>query len=168
MRRTLVELALDLAGSCRGTVCSEDSDRVPPPAGPKVSVIIPCYNLGEYLDEAVGSVLSQTYQGFEILVVDDGSTEPATRALLADYRRPDTRVIHAAYGGLAAARNLGIASAAGEYLCALDADDRLDPTYFEKAVPVLDADPSIGFVSCFRRSAMVGSGPSAAISPALL
>ena len=123
-----------------------------PPPHPKVSVIIPCCNLGQYLDEAVESVLSQTYQDFEILVVDDGSTEPATRALLADYRRPGTQVIHAAHGGLAAARNLGIASAAGEYLCALDADDRLDPTYFEKAVPVLDADPSIGFVSCWLRT----------------
>ena len=125
---------------------------MPPPARPKVSVIIPCYNLGEYLDEAVESVLSQTYQDFEILVVDDGSTEPATRALLADYRRPGTQVIHAAHGGLAAARNLGIANATGEYLCALDADDRLDPTYFEKALPLLDTDPSIAFVSCWLRA----------------
>jgi glycosyltransferase involved in cell wall biosynthesis len=115
-------------------------------------VIIPCYNLGEYLDEAVQSVLSQTYQNFEILIVNDGSTEPATAALLEGYRRPRARVIHMGHGGLAAARNLGIAHAAGEYLCALDADDRLEPTYFEKAVPVLDADPSIAFVSCWLRT----------------
>jgi GT2 family glycosyltransferase len=122
------------------------------PETPRVSVIIPCYNLGQYLDEAVESVLSQTCQDFEILVVDDGSTDPATQALLADYRRPKTRVIQVAHGGLAAARNVGVANTTGVYLCALDADDRLDPTYFEKAIPVLDADPSIAFVSCWLRT----------------
>jgi GT2 family glycosyltransferase len=118
----------------------------------KVSVVIPCYNLGAYLDEAVDSVISQTYQHFEILVVDDGSTDPQTRALLADYRRPCTRVLHAEHAGLAAARNLGIANASGEYLCALDADDRVEPTYFAKAVALLDADASIAFVSAWLRT----------------
>jgi GT2 family glycosyltransferase len=118
----------------------------------KVSVIIPCYNLGQYLDEAVESVLAQTFQDFEIVVVDDGSTDPTTQALLADYRRPKTRVIRAAHAGVSAARNVGIANSTGAYLCALDADDRLEPTYFEKAVPVLDADPSITWVSCWLRA----------------
>ncbi len=122
------------------------------PETPRVSVIIPCYNLGQYLDEAVGSVLSQTCQDFEIVIVDDGSTDAATHSLLADYRRPKTRVIHAGHGGVSAARNLGIANTSGTYLCALDADDRLDATYFEKAVPVLDADPAIAFVSCWLRT----------------
>jgi glycosyltransferase involved in cell wall biosynthesis len=118
----------------------------------KVSVIIPCYNLGQYLDEAVGSVLAQTYQDFEIVIVDDGSTDPTTQTLLADYRRPRTRVMRTEHGGVSAARNLGIANTTGAYLCALDADDRLEPTYFEKAVPVLDADLSITFVSCWLRT----------------
>jgi GT2 family glycosyltransferase len=117
-----------------------------------VSVIIPCYNLGEYLNEAVDSVLSQTYQDFEIVIVDDGSTDAATQALLADYRRPGTRVIHAAHAGVSAARNVAIAHTSGAYLCALDADDRLEPTYFEKAVPVLDANPVVAFVSCWLRA----------------
>jgi hypothetical protein len=122
------------------------------PAPPTVSVIIACFNLGQYLDEAVESVLAQTYQDFEIVVVDDGSTDSATRTLLADYRRPRTRVIRAAHGGVSAARNLAIANTTGPYLCALDADDRLDPTYFEKAVAVLDTDPTIAFVSCWLRT----------------
>jgi GT2 family glycosyltransferase len=117
-----------------------------------VSVIITCYNLGQYLNEAVDSVLSQTYQDFEVVIVDDGSTDAATQALLSDYRRPKTRVIHAQHGGVSAARNVAIASSNGPYLCALDADDRLEPTYFEKAVPVLDADPSVAFVSCWLRA----------------
>src|ERR1051325_3761742 len=110
---------------------------------PKVSVIITCYDLGRYLDEAVASVLAQTYQDFEIVIVDDGSTDPATQALLADYRRPKTRVIRPAHKGVMAARNLAIASATGEFLCALDADDRLRPTYFEKAIAKFDADPDL-------------------------
>jgi GT2 family glycosyltransferase len=122
------------------------------PETPEVSVIIPCYNLGHYLDEAVDSVLAQTYQSFEILVVDDGSTDRATQTLLGDYRRPRTRVIQVAHGGLAAARNAGIARASGNYLCALDADDRLEPSYLAKAVPRLDADPSVAFVSCWLRA----------------
>ena len=119
---------------------------------PRVSVIIPCYNLGQYLDEAVDSILSQTYRDFEIVIVNDGSTDPATQALLADYRRPHTRVIDVAHGGLAAARNLGIANTTGEYLCALDADDRLEPSYLEQAVRVLDGDASVTFVSCWLRT----------------
>lgn len=122
------------------------------PGTPRVSVIIPCYDLGHYLDEAVESVLSQTYQDFEILVVDDGSTDSATRALLADYRRPKTRMIQVAHGGLARARNVGVATATGQYLCALDADDRLEPSFLEKAVRVLDGDPSATFVSCWLRT----------------
>lgn len=122
------------------------------PGTPRVSVIIPCYNLGQYLDEAVESVLSQTYQNFEILIVDDGSSDPATQALLSDYRRPGTRVIWTPHSGLAAARNLGIANAAGEYLCALDADDRLEASYLAKTVAVLDHDPAVTFVSSWLRA----------------
>lgn len=121
-------------------------------AAPKVSVLIPCYNLGRYLDEAVDSVLAQTSQDFEILIVDDGSTDPATRSLLDGYTRPKTRVIRAPHGGLAVARNLAVANTTGGYLCALDADDRLEPTYFEKAAQVLDSDPAVTFVSAWLRA----------------
>jgi glycosyltransferase involved in cell wall biosynthesis len=121
-------------------------------AAPAISVIIPCYNLGQYLDEAVESVLAQTCQDFEIVIVDDGSTEAATQALLANYQRPHTRVIRAAHGGLAAARNLGIANTTGAYLCALDADDRLEPSFLAKTVRALDGDPSVAFASAWLRT----------------
>jgi glycosyltransferase involved in cell wall biosynthesis len=119
---------------------------------PKVSVIIPCYNLGEYLDEAVASVLAQTQQDFEILIVDDGSTDAATQAVLATYSRPKTRVIRTEHGGLAAARNLGISLASGRYLCALDADDRLEPSFLEKTSRVLDIDDGLTFSSSWLRT----------------
>ena len=118
---------------------------------PRVSVIVTCYNLGEYLDEAVDSVLAQTFQDFEILVVDDGSTEPETCRLLDDYRKPRTRVIRSENRGLPAAKNLAVAQTTGRYLCALDADDRLDPAMLEKSVAALDADASIAFVSHWIR-----------------
>jgi GT2 family glycosyltransferase len=119
---------------------------------PRVSVIIPCYDQGEFLDDAVGSVLAQTFDDFEIVVVDDGSTAAATRAILADYHRPKTRVIHAPHQGLAATRNRALAHATGTYLCALDADDRLAPAFLAKTVAVLDADPSVTFVSAWLRA----------------
>jgi glycosyltransferase involved in cell wall biosynthesis len=119
---------------------------------PKVSVIIPCYNLGVYLDEAVESVLRQTHQDFEIVIVNDGSTDPRTNALLANYDRPRTRVLSTANQGLSAARNYGIQRSTGPYICALDADDRLDPTCLARSVRLLDSDPSLSFASHWVRT----------------
>jgi glycosyltransferase involved in cell wall biosynthesis len=115
-------------------------------------VVIPCYNLGQYLDDAVSSVLGQTFRDFEILIVDDGSTDGATQAVLASYSRPKTRVIRAEHAGLAAARNLGISLASGRYLCALDADDTLEASFLEKMARVLDSDDSLTFSSCWLRT----------------
>jgi glycosyltransferase involved in cell wall biosynthesis len=114
---------------------------------PSISVIIPCCNQGRYLVEAVDSVLAQTRQDFEVLVVDDGSTDPGTLAVLDTFERPKTTVFRTANQGLARARNFLIARAHGRYLCALDADDRLHPEFLERAGAVLDGDPSVTFVS---------------------
>src|SRR5579862_5434278 len=132
----------------------------PSPAGtetvtmsaPRISVIVPCYNLGQYLAEAVDSVLAQTCQDFEVIVVDDGSTASDTQQVIATFSRPRTRVLRIPHAGLAAARNAGIAESRGDVLCALDADDRLEPSYFEKALAVLDRDPSVTFVSAWLRT----------------
>ena len=104
-------------------------------------------NLGGYLDEAVKSVLAQTYQDFEILIVDDGSTDPATVSLLDHYAQPKTTVFRTSNQKLAGARNFLIARARGTYLCALDADDKLHPQYLEKTIEVLEREPSVVFVS---------------------
>lgn len=115
---------------------------------PKVSVIIPCYNQGQYLDEAVDSVLNQTFQDFEIIIVNDGSTDEFTQNLLKEYNRPKTKVIHTSNQGLPSARNNGIREAQGEYILPLDADDKIGETYLEKAVKILDEDQDIGIVYC--------------------
>jgi len=115
---------------------------------PKVSVVIPCFNQGLYLDEAVDSVLAQTFQDFEILVVDDGSTDAETVKILKEYARPKTRVIHTDNQGLSAARNNGIREAQGAYILPLDADDKIGKGYLEEALRILDQHPEIGIVYC--------------------
>jgi glycosyltransferase involved in cell wall biosynthesis len=90
-----------------------------------VSVIIPTYNRAAWLKEAIESVLSQTYQQFELIVVDDGSTD-STGELLLQYG-PELSVLHAGHGGPSAARNCGIAAARGVYIAFLDSDDAWIP-----------------------------------------
>lgn len=116
---------------------------------PRVSVVIPCYNHGRFLPGAVASVAAQTFAPWEIVIVDDGSTDdsPAVaRALIGAY---PGRAIHLAAQpnlGLSAARNSGIAAARAEYVLTLDADDLLEPAMLEAAVAALDASPEVGFV----------------------
>jgi glycosyltransferase involved in cell wall biosynthesis len=109
---------------------------------------VTCYNLGEYLGEAVDSVLGQTCQDFEILIVDDGSTDSRTRAILDDFERPRTTLYREPHRGLAAARNVLINNATGEYVCALDCDDRLHPEFLRRTLAAFDEDPTLTFVSC--------------------
>ena len=99
----------------------------------KVSIIIPVYNVKDYLEEAVNSAISQTYQNLEIILVDDGSTDGSGQ-LCDDLKKKDNRiiVIHDKNEGLSEARNRGIRIATGEYLCFLDSDDYLDHTFVEK------------------------------------
>lgn len=138
---------------------------------PRVAVIVPCYNLGAFLEEAVDSVLSQTFSDVEIVVVDDGSTDPATRALLDRFSRPRTTLLRGPNRGLPAAKNTGIAATSAPYVCALDADDRLAPTMLARSVAVLDAEPGIAFVSHWLRTFGDEEGdwtPSSCDFPALL
>lgn len=114
----------------------------------RVSVIIPCYNQGQYLDQAVDSILNQTFQDFEIIIVNDGSTDALTVEKLKSYSRPKTRVLHTTNQGLPNARNNGIRETASAYILPLDADDYMGATFLEKAVPVLDTQPDIGIVAC--------------------
>lgn len=115
---------------------------------PKVSVIIPCYNDGKYIDQAVESVLQQTYQDFEIIIINDGSDEEYTQNFLRHYSKPKTRVIHITHQGPSMARNIGIQKAKGKYILPLDADDKIGNTYLEKGVEILESDSKIGIVYC--------------------
>lgn len=115
---------------------------------PKISVIIPCYNQGQYLEEVVQSVLNQTFKDFEIIVVNDGSTDQATIEILNNLNIPKTRVIHTTNQKLAMARNNGIKEAKGQYILPLDCDDKIGAKYLELANEILDNNSEMGIVYC--------------------
>jgi glycosyltransferase involved in cell wall biosynthesis len=115
---------------------------------PRVSVIVPAYNAAVYLPHAIDSVLAQTFVDWEIVVVDDGSTDH-TQSVVESYRpalAAKLQYIHQSNHGLPAARNTGIKAARGEFIALLDADDVWLPQRLERGVQVLDSDPEIGLV----------------------
>ena len=111
-----------------------------------ISVIIPTYNYGRFLREAIDSVLAQTYPAHEIIVVDDGSTDDTPR-ILAEYG-DRIRVIRQENLGASAARNTGIAAARGEWVSFLDSDDLWLPRKLECDAARIAADPDLGMVHC--------------------
>ena len=124
-----------------------------------VSIIIPCFNQGQYLAESIGSVLASDHHELEVIVVDDGSTDPATIALLDQLDYPQTRLIRQENRGLAGARNRGIAEAQGSYILPLDADDRIAPHYISQAVAALEKDLRLGIVYCRAEKFGAEQGP---------
>lgn len=101
----------------------------------KISVVIPVYNVEKYLQECVNSVLRQTYTDFEVILVDDGSTDSGGR-ICDDYAQKDprVRVIHQANGGLSVARNTGLRAAQGKYVYFLDSDDYIEDHTLEALI----------------------------------
>jgi glycosyltransferase involved in cell wall biosynthesis len=113
---------------------------------PIVSVIMPCFNQGQFIEEAVESAIAQTFTPVEIIIINDGSTDEATVRLLHNYQKPNVSVIHTDNHGPSAARNVGIQQAKGQYILPVDADDRIASTYLEKAFPILESQPNVGIV----------------------
>src|SRR4028118_698519 len=115
---------------------------------PLVSVIIPAYNAENFIAKTLETVLSQTYQNIEVLVVDDGSpdtTAEIVKSFVENYSR--VSLLQQSNAGVAAARNLAIEKSKGEYIAPIDADDIWYPQNIEKQVQCfLDSDPSVGLV----------------------
>ncbi len=120
-------------------------------AAPAVTVVIPCFDQGEFLEDAIRSVFGQTSSDFEIVVVDDGSTDASTIALIDSLSWPRLRVVRQSNQGLPAARNAGIKVARGEYVIPLDADDQLEPEFIQVMSQALDRNPAAGFAHCWAR-----------------
>ena len=110
-----------------------------------VTIVLPAYNASEYLTETINSVLSQTYADFELLVIDDGSTDN-TRDIVNDFCQRDSRIrlISQKNQGVSVARNNGIKMARGEYIAFLDSDDLWVPDKLAKHVEHLTANPKLG------------------------
>jgi glycosyltransferase involved in cell wall biosynthesis len=112
---------------------------------PKVSVVIPAYNAMTYLPETVKSVLQQTFTDYEVLIINDGSSDQIVE-WVSQVTDPRVRIVSQQNQGVSAARNTGIAQAQGEYIAFLDADDLWEPTKLEKQLRCLEANPSVGLV----------------------
>ncbi|MBW4513345.1 MAG: glycosyltransferase family 2 protein [Scytonematopsis contorta HA4267-MV1] len=111
----------------------------------KVSIIIPAFNALKYLPETLDTVLSQTFRNFEVLIINDGSTD-GIEDWFSKITDPRVKIISQSNQGLAAARNTGIANAKGEYIAFLDADDLWDANKLEKQVYALENNPEVGLV----------------------
>ncbi|HEB42086.1 MAG TPA: glycosyltransferase, partial [Candidatus Dependentiae bacterium] len=116
---------------------------------PLISIIVPCFNQGLYLPEALDSILAQTYQNWECIIVNDGSTDD-TDYIAKRYCECDTRFkfIQKANGGLADARNEGIKNSNGFYILPLDSDDKISNNYLNEAIKILNDNPQIKLVYC--------------------
>jgi glycosyltransferase involved in cell wall biosynthesis len=112
-----------------------------------ISVVIPCYNDAQYIEQAVQSVLNQTYSNIEVIIVDDGSNV-ATKAVLKKLEPKITKLFTQENQGQSKARNVGILQAKGDYILVLDSDDYFEPSFCEKALPVLE-DINIKLVASY-------------------
>ena len=130
---------------------------------PTISIVIPCFNQGEYLLEALCSAFAQTTQSIEVIIVNDGSSDVITLKILEQLMQGKMNslpayvagidlskltIIHTENKGPAQARNKGISISRGKYILPLDADDKIAPTYCEKAAAILDTQPDAGIVYC--------------------
>ena len=115
---------------------------------PKVSVVVAAYNTGAFLREALDSILAQTHPAYEIVVVDDGSTDD-TAAICHSYGRA-IRYVYQHNQGISAARNAGIRAATGDWIALLDSDDIALPDRLRRAVDAIQANPdTVVFYSAF-------------------
>ena len=116
---------------------------------PKVTVLMPVFNRERFVDEAIRSVIEQDFEDFELLLVDDGSTD-RTPEILENWKKRDPRVVvvtSATNEGLPAALNLGLAHARGEYVARLDSDDLMMPRRLAAQAAILDARPEVRLVT---------------------
>jgi glycosyltransferase involved in cell wall biosynthesis len=115
----------------------------------KISIIVPCYNQAQYLDECLQSVLDQIYQNWECIIVNDGSPDN-TEEIAIKWTEKDSRFkyLKKENGGLSSARNKGIENAKGKYILPLDSDDKISTTYLSEAINIFDQEPNTVLVYC--------------------
>ena len=119
---------------------------------PVISVVMPCFNVARTLKDAIESVLEQTFQDFEIILINDGSTD-LTPEICESYAKLDARitVVHQPNAGLASARNTGLRCAQGKYIALLDSDDLFVPEKLARHVEHLESNPRVGVSFSYSR-----------------
>ena len=115
-----------------------------------VSVVIPAFNAGQYLEHAINSILAQSHSTLEVIIVNDGSTDN-TGDVASSFTDPRVQIISKTNGGMSSARNAGVNKARGEFLAFLDADDYWLPHKLEKQLALLNSKADIGFCSTLTR-----------------
>jgi glycosyltransferase involved in cell wall biosynthesis len=114
---------------------------------PMVTVLIPCYNQGQFLEECLASLHAQTLSDWQALIVNDASTDGVTPALCDQFASEQVQILHLPHNhGRATARQVAVQQARGQYVLRLDADDCVAPDYLQKTLPHFDDGPKIGFV----------------------
>jgi len=131
-----------------------------------VSIVIPAYNQGRFLAQAIQSALDQSHQSIQVVVVDDGSTDDTPDVLSRFAADQRVSVIRQANGGLPAARNRGLNAATGEFVCFLDSDDYLERTHIERLAARLADDGHLGFAYCDVQMVDLEGKPSSQFSVA--
>lgn len=132
----------------RSKIVEKHEDEIPG----LLSVIIPHYNLGHLLKETVDSVIKSSYRPIELIIIDDGSTDPASIAVLNELECSTEliKIIRKRNTGVADTRNVGAKAASGEFIALLDADDLVTPEYYSKCVHVLKKYPNVGYVGAWN------------------
>ena len=127
----------------------------------KVSVIIPCYNHGKYIQETIDSILASTYKNIEIVIVNDGSTDEYTNQLLDELptKFPQIKVITTENQGTAGACKVAVENSTGDFILPMGSDDKIHPDYIEKATYLLSTNPSLGIVYCKAEYFDAKTGP---------
>ena len=118
---------------------------------PTISIVVPVYNTAKYLNACLDSIINQTFQDWELLLVDDGSNDGSVE-ICESYQKDDERIkiYYESHGGQSTARNLGIRKAKGTYLCFIDSDDYVVPEYLEKLYDIITRE-NVDLVSCEMR-----------------
>ena len=117
---------------------------------PKISLIIPVYNVQEYIEKALQSVVNQTFKDFEVIIVNDGSKDQSVEIVKKFIRKYDNfRLINQENQGLSGARNTGLKEAKGEYIAFIDSDDFIENNFLEELYNLaVDNDADISYCNC--------------------
>lgn len=127
----------------------------------KVSVIIPCYNHGKYIQETVDSILASTYPNIEIVITNDGSTDEYTNQILSELptKFSQIKVITTENQGTSKACKVAVENSTGDFILPMGSDDKIHPGYIEEAVSILDAHKELGLVYCNAEYFDAKTGP---------